>query len=403
MSRSAREWVPCRLRPATTRSGAPHERFSARDRHRAVRPQLSRSERLLPLRQRRLARRQPRPAGVRRRGARSTRSTSATRSCCTGCSRQAAEPARRAGTARPDGGRLLRRGDGRGSDRRGRRGAARRRYLERIDAVAVASPTSATLDARPAAHRRGRLPLARHRPGLRGRRRLPRLRRARAGWGCRSATTTSATTSARSRCARRTSRTSPTSWSTSGRDDAERARGRRADPRLRDAARRGVLHRRADARRPAHDEPPRRRLARRAHARLRPVRPTSCGSASPPPPSTSTTPASSRRSTPALAETPLETLRDYLRWHLVRTFASSLCARVRERGVRLLRQDARRAEGAAGRGGSACSTRRPPTSASWSRSSTSRRPSPSTRSSAARRWSTTCSRRWATRSATPSG
>ena len=54
-------------------------------------------------------------------------------------------------------------------------------------------------------------------------------------------------------------------------DAGERARGgRRAHPGVRDPARRGVLHRRAAARRAAHDEPARRRRAGRPHARLRP-------------------------------------------------------------------------------------------------------------------------------------
>ena len=188
-----------------------------------------------------------------------------------------------------------------------------------------------------------------------------------------------------------------------GDDRRRRARRRRADPRLRDAPRRGLLPRREDARRAAHDEPPRRRRARRADARLRAERLRRRARRHLADASTSTTPGFFAALETALAETPVETLRDYLRWHLVRTLRER--ARRPPSRTRRSTSTAGRSAGSrrCGRAGSACSTRRQPTSASWSRSSTSRRRSPSRRSTAARRWSTTCSRRWARRSAAPSG
>ena len=126
--------------------------------------------------------------------------------------------------------------------------------------------------------------------------------------------------------------------------DERGARGRRAHPRLRDPARRGVLHRRADARRAAHDEPPRRRRARRAHAGLRPelVRRGPRRHV-----------ADRQRRQPGL----LHGARRHARRDARRDAAglpalapgpgvrAGSRARVRGRGVRLLRPDARRAAG----------------------------------------------------------
>ena len=104
-----------------------------------------------------------------------------------------------------------------------------------------------------------------------------------------------------------------------------------------------------------------------------------------------------------LADTPVETLRDYLRWHLVRAFASALAPGVRGRGVRLLRPDARRAAGDAAALEARAQRRHRRTSASRWRSSTSRPRSRRRPRSAARRWSSISCRRWGVRSGAPSG
>ena len=178
-------------------------------------------------------------------------------------------PGRPARVRRPDGGRLLRGGDGRGGDRRRRRGAARAvPGAHRRRGVRRRRPRPR---ARPAAARPGSAPLAGHRGGLRGLGRLPRLRRAgRPG-------------AARARLLhprRRAVGGAPPAVRGPRRQAARQPRrrrgagagGRGAHPRLRDPPGRGVLHRRAAARRRAHHEPLRRRRAGRAHAGLRPER-----------------------------------------------------------------------------------------------------------------------------------
>ena len=233
------------------------------------------------------------------RGARSTRSHERNQELLHQLLQDAAATPQPDGHARPDGGRLLRRRDGRGGDRRGR-GDAARAATWRASTRPRSSPTSARIAHRPAAHRR-RARCTRWASRPTSRTRTPTSSTwARAGWACPSATTTRATTSTRSRFATAVRRpTSPISSSNLG--DARtgrRASGRRAHPRLRDAPGRGVLYRRArcatcssrmnrhdvaalDELMPGFGLSALRRRARRHLGR----------------PSTSTTPASSRRST----------------------------------------------------------------------------------------------------------
>ena len=124
------------------------------------------------------------------------------------------------------------------------------------------------------------------------------------------------------------------------------ARGRRAHPRLRDPPCRGVLHRRATARRAAHDEPSRGRRAGRAHAGLRtervrggPRRHFGHGQRGQP-----RILPGARRHPRRDSRRDAQGLPPLARGQGVRAGAR---AGVRGRGVRLLRQDAQRAEGEA--------------------------------------------------------
>ena len=199
MKRSARERVPCRLRAThhTVRENTMSEPQRAIDTalfdpgHRRVR-------RLLPARERRLARRQPRPARVRRLGRAADRPR-AQPGRAAPAARGRGGPDGAARVRRPDGGRLLRGGDGRGGDRRRRRGAARRRTW-RASTPPRPSPTSATSCATCSAAARPRSTRSASRPTSRTRTPTSSTS-ARAGWGCPSATTTRATTSSRWRCA----------------------------------------------------------------------------------------------------------------------------------------------------------------------------------------------------------
>ncbi len=315
------------------------------DRHRALRPRDGGVRRLLPPRQRRLARRQPRPAGVRLVG-RVPRGERAQPGAAAPAAARTRRPRRRrSGVGRPDGRATT--SPRRWTRRRSPRPARSRssRYLARIDAAgSVADVRELVRDLQRVGV--GRAPLARRRAGLRGLGRLPRLRRpgrpgparARLLHARRRASVAAAR---RVRGPRRaaSSATSATAESDARGDAAERILA--FETRLAEASYTAEQMRDVQLTMNRHDVAaldelmpgfglsgyvarPRRHLADA---------------------STSTTPASSRRSTSRSPTRPIETLRDYLRWHLVRTFAIVALARVRGRGVRLLRPDARRAAG----------------------------------------------------------
>ena len=198
-----------------------------------------------------------------------------------------------------------------------------RPFLDRIDAVALGRRPPG-LEPRPPSRRRGRAVRDRRRVRLRGRRASTSRISARRASGCPSGATTSTTTSDRSGCATAYTAHVAAQLRNLGAEEAAAAASadailaferrlaeaslspeQRRDPKL-------TLNRFDVAalddvmpRLPARRVPPRRR--RDAATR-----------------SASTARRSSRPSTGVLADTPVDTLRDVLRWHLVRSSASSL-------------------------------------------------------------------------------
>ena len=221
-----------------------------------------------------------------------------------------------------------------------------RPYLDRIDAAGVRRGRPRHRR-RPAPHRRRSPVRDRRRGGLRGRGRLPRLRPA-GGPGparARLLPPRRRAVGGAARCLRRpTSRPSWATW----------APGR---TRPRPPPRRSSPSSDAWPRRPCRREQqrdPKLTMNRFEVAALdelmpglRPGRATCATSASRARRSASTTRPSSRPLDAALADTPLETLRDYLRWHLVRASASALAPAFEDEDVRVLRPHPRRPAGAA--------------------------------------------------------
>ena len=146
---------------------------------------------------------------------------------------------------------------------------------------------------------------------------------ARAGWACRSVTTTSAMMNARSLCDGRTPRTSTNQLINLGRDDAEAREAAEQivafETRLAEASYTAEQMRDVQLTMNRHDVASLDELMPDFGLSSYVVR---LGVTSP----TVNVDNSGffEALQPALAETPLETLRDYLRWHLVSTFASSL-------------------------------------------------------------------------------